>query len=178
MRYIVTTLFMLICFFIVNADSIQSQKENINKGNQIPQEDRMLMEYLIHLPSSEIGKRLNGVKVSAGYQPFTVLKGYIFLGSVNSASNNTHLYLFKKGIRKSAFVWVDKGGRQLSFPACTPAYQRKIQKYYKMPELTDENAYTVAGEVYTGGAVIYPNSGIVEVRCPTDEWVASIKKIE
>lgn len=114
------------------------------------------IKYLTSLDASDVGKTLEGVKLSYGG---FVLKGDVFLEKIHSARNKSTVCLSKDGTNRVAYAWVESGGQGLPSPRCS----------------RDCELSTLSGDLYTY-TEICAGDGVVIVHCVTDNWIKQVRK--
>ena len=117
-----------------------------------------VIKYLTALTKKDIGKVLNGVRLTDGSM---TLKGRTFLGEAKGIGQGVHLYIFKINKNREAYLWVDENGTALDLPVCPKS-------------VSFESSYGLSGDVYTWRAA-QPGHGIVQTMCIKKEWIKKIQ---
>jgi hypothetical protein len=123
--------------------------------------DRRIMQYLNTLTDADLGKKLKGVRLSDGK---VALAGHTLLHRIKLTSNRAHVHVLRDGSvamgMPTAHAWVEPDGTLLALPDIPAGEPR-------------ETAYSM-GEVFTS-ADIHPGDGLIEISCPTEEWIKSLQ---
>src|SRR6478735_7502702 len=82
-------------------------------GEQLSQDNPAVVSYLEKLTPEKIGKKLKGLKLSDGSVEF---KGATFVGMRVIPTKRQHIYVIRDEEGERAFVWIDKGGKDLKIP--------------------------------------------------------------
>jgi hypothetical protein len=151
----------VIILLLISAPLFAAQKVPETLGEQLALDNPRVIKYLKGLTSSDIGKKLKGIKLSDGSID---LRNHIFLETINSAKNNFTVYVFRNKAKRVAYAWVESNGRPLPIPACPSNYE-------------DEGQYVLSGDIYTWKEV-QPGDGVVIIECVTNKWINEIKKIK
>ena len=123
-------------------------------GEQLSQDNPAVISYLEKLAPEKIGKKLKGLKLSDGTVEF---KGATFVGMRLVPEKKQHIYVVRDKDGERAYIWIDKGGRELKIP--------------KPPgDDSGENAYVLSGDIYTFGNVA-AGDGIVILSGGTLAWM-------
>lgn len=112
-----------------------------------------VIDYLAKLKHTDVGKKLSGVHLSDGAEPF---KGATFLGQVLGLDSSTHVYVIERNGQRAAFAWIDVGGKPLPLPKCPKS-------------ISFESTYVLSGDVYTY-IHLRPGDGVVEIMCVHPDW--------
>ncbi len=148
-----------IVLLLLSVPLFAAQKVPETLDEQLSIDNSRVMKYLNSLTSSDIGKKLKGIKLS---DQSIVLKNHIFLEKIYSTKNKSTVYVFRDKAKMVAYAWVEKTGRPLPIPPCPSNYK-------------EEGQYVLSGDVYTWKAV-EPGDGVVVLECVTKKWINEIKK--
>ena len=137
----------------ITEDDIHKVSEMKNKCNDNLDEwlkcnNTRVINYLKSLSDNNINKIVKGVLLSDGTKE---MQGYVFLGKAKGLGKGIHLYIFEHKKKRSAYVWIDKNGTELTIPKCSE-------------KVSSESAYVLSGDVYTWAAV-QPGDDVVHIMC-------------
>lgn len=149
---------LVIVLLLISEPLFAAQKVPESLDEQLSIDNQRVINYLNHLTSSDVGKKLRGIKLS---DENIVLKNYIFLERIYSTKNKYYVYVFSDKAKIVAYVWVEINGRPLPIPQCPSNYK-------------EEGQYVLSGDVYTWEAV-QPGDGVVVLECVTNKWINEIK---
>jgi hypothetical protein len=127
-------------------------------GEQLSQDNPAVISYLEKLAPEKIGKKLKGLKLSDGTVEF---KGATFVGMRVIPAKKQHIYVVRDKDGERAYVWIDKGGKDLVIPKAAG-------------DDSGENAYVLSGDIYTFGDVA-AGDGIVILSGGTLAWMNSLR---
>jgi hypothetical protein len=124
-------------------------------GDWLAQNNPRVIAFLQHLTARDVGSRVRGVKLSDGT---TILHGQKYVGQVRGLPQGAHVFLFARGAKSVAYIWVEARMKPFPLPSCA-----------RGPD-DDESSTVLSGDVYTLKSV-QPTDGVVISRCPTKEWL-------
>ncbi len=127
-------------------------------GEQMEIDNPRVIAYLGNLKESDIGKKVQGLRLSDGS---IELKGCELIGFKYLSAKKQHIYLFGSRDGFTAYVWVDPGGRPLPVPA-------------DQSGSPGEDARILSGDVYTY-PVVEGGDGLVIFSGATPAWFRQLK---
>lgn len=147
-------------YFLFVPPTFSASNENCNKDLEafLNCNNPKVMKYLTALTKKDIGKVLNGVRLTDGTME---LKGSIFLGEAKGIGKGIHLFIFKIKTNRVAYLWIEDNGTELNLPRCPVS-------------VSHESAYVLSGDVYTWKAAQHGH-GVIQTMCIKEEWMKQIK---
>jgi len=150
---------MVLVLLLISGTLFAAEQVPETLDEQLAVDNQRVMKYLGRLTSSDVGKRLKGIRLS---DQNVVLKNHIFLEWIRSADYKSSVYVFREKSKLVAYAWVEPQGRSIPIPPCPPNSK-------------EEGQYVLSGDVYTWKEV-EPGDGVVVLECVTDQWIREIKR--
>lgn len=122
-------------------------------GPWLERNEPIVRDYLLALRSNDIGRPLQGAKLTDGTRLFA---GDVFLGVIDGIPKGVQGFLFQRDDAKFACIWADTGAPTLRLPRCA--------------DPTALEHEVISRDVYTYGD-LQPGGNIVIVWCPPDDWL-------
>lgn len=153
-------LLLLLVVVWCETQAFASEKREETLGDWLAVNDARVIRFLRGLGPELRGSKVQGVRLTDRPR---VLRGYTYLGQVPDAGRGAHVFLFSRGRRVVAYVWVDRGGSPLTLPRC-PTGREDL-----------EPATALSGDIYTWKKV-QPDHSVVVFECRhkpavLNEWV-------
>ncbi|HHJ11930.1 MAG TPA: hypothetical protein ENK00_02015 [Chromatiales bacterium] len=124
-------------------------------GQWLSQNSQKVKRYLLSLKTSDLGRRLRGIRLTNGEQ---ALEGHVFLSARYLPEYKARVFVFREPDGKTpvAWVWVEQGGKAMPLPSCEPDKSR--------PDWFVWSGAVISGDSYTFSEV-QPGGDVVITHC-------------
>ena len=144
---------ILFAFLYFVKPSSANELCNANLGEWLKCNNPVVIKYLDNLTKNDIGRIINGVKLSDGVNK---LSGYKYLGKNRNTPHGVNLHMFQSKSGKVAYLWVENKAKEFPLPQCGNG---------ELPL----SPYALSGDMYTWKSA-QPGHGVIVVHCPPAEW--------